>query len=264
MFSTRFAGAVLVVAGMVAGCSGGAPPAGAEASAPVSSTPTGASAPERAPAQVYVAVGASDTVGVGADDPVTEAWPQVLRDSALPDARLVNVGVSGATVSGALAAQVPGALAAEPDVATVWLAVNDLAAQVPVQVYERRLARLVHRLRAGGRTEVLVGNVPRLWRLPAYRACLAPSPGASDQPGQPDLGCLLPYVPTEALVRATVAGYNAAITRVARTEGARLVDLSAEDGLAGLVSADGFHPSTAGHRRLAAAFAAQLPGAIRS
>ncbi len=199
-----------------------------------------------------MAVGASETVGVGADDPVRQAWPRVLHDSALPAATYVNVGVSGGTVAGALTSQLPAALAAEPDVVTVWLAVNDLVAAVPVRAYERRLGRLVHRLRGGGSTEVLVGNVPDLWRLPAYRAC---QPG-SQETGEP---CLLPVVPSEREVRDQVRRFNAAVRRVAAAEGARLVDLSRVDDLSGLTSADGFHPSTAGHRRLAAAFAAELP-----
>jgi len=140
-------------------------------------------------------------------------------------------------------------MGAEPDVATVWLAVNDLVAGVPVRAYERRLGRLVRALRRGGRTEVLVGNVPDLWRLPVYRACL---PGARTQ--RP---CLLPFVPTEREVRAEVAAYNDAIRAVVRRAGARLVDLSGV-GLTGLTAADGFHPSTAGHRRVATAFAGVL------
>lgn len=201
--------------------------------------------------EVYVAVGASETVGVGAADPRRDAWPQVLHDRALPDSRLVNVGVSGATVRGALDAQLPRALAAEPDVVTVWLAVNDIVAAVPVAAYERELRRLVHRLRRGGQTEVLVGNVPDLWRLPAYRACL---PGA----GVTEVPCLLPFVPTEAEVRGTVRDFNAAVRRVVRAEGARLVDLSAEADLTGLTGTDGFHPSTQGHQEIAQAYARVL------
>lgn len=200
--------------------------------------------------QVYVAVGASETVGVGADDPATEAWPVVLQRRALHADRLVNVGVSGGTVDGALRAQLPAALAAEPDVVTVWLAVNDLVAGVPPRAYQRRLGRLVHALRRDGAV-VLVGNVPRLWRLPAYRACL---------PGErTEVACVLPFVPPEAEVRAEVATYNRVIRAVVRREGARLVDLSGVPFGARLTSSDGFHPSTAGHRRIAAAFAARLP-----
>ena len=202
--------------------------------------------------RVYVAVGASETVGVGADDPATQAWPRVLRDTALPGTELVDVGVSGATVRDALTTQLGPALAAEPDLVTVWLAVNDAVSLVPVADYERQLTRLVHALRRGGRTQVLVGNVPQLDRLPAYRACL---PGAATE-----VDCLLPLVPPPAQVRRTVAEFNAAIARVVRREGAVPVDLSGQRDLAGLTSADGFHPSTAGHREVARTFAEALDG----
>jgi lysophospholipase L1-like esterase len=200
---------------------------------------------------VYVAVGASETVGVGADDPATQAWPRLLHDQALPDAEYVNVGVSGATVRDALTNQLSSALAADPDVVTVWLAVNDAIGLVPVGDYETRLGRLVRALRATDAT-VLVGNVPPLHRLPAYRACL---PGA----GPGEVPCMLPAVPPPAEVRRTVARFNAAVARVVRREGAVLVDLSGDRDLVGLTSADGFHPSTRGHRELARTFAAELP-----
>ena len=62
---------------------------------------------------VYVAVGASDTVGVGTTDPSTEAWPVVFVGEALPQStRFTNVGVSGSTVAQALTEQVPKAVAA--------------------------------------------------------------------------------------------------------------------------------------------------------
>ena len=88
----------------VAGCGGGDDPAAtpsptvatgapAPAASPAASSPAAAAAP-----RVYVAVGASETAGVGADHPRTQAWPRVLHDRALPGTRLVNLGVSGATV----------------------------------------------------------------------------------------------------------------------------------------------------------------------
>ena len=212
----------------------------------------GPPAPTSVP-RVYVAVGASETVGVGADDPATEAWPRVLRDTALPGAKLIDVGVSGATVQDALASQLAPALAAHPDLVTVWLAVNDALSLVPVADYEARLGRLVHALRRGGRTEVLVGNMPALDRLPAYRACL---PGSRVR----GVACVLPLVPGPALVRRTVAEFNAAIARVVQREGAVAVDLSRQRDLAGLTSDDGFHPSTEGHREVARTFAAALDG----
>jgi acyl-CoA thioesterase I len=204
-----------------------------------------------------VAVGASDTAGVGADDPVRQSWPAVLHRRTLDGAEYVNLGVSGSTVAQAVRDQLPAAVAAEPDVATVWLAVNDVLSLVPVATYERQLATLVSELRRGGRTTVLVGNVPALERLPAVRACLA---GASSDAAAGGPQCRLPVVLTVADVRRVVAGYNAAVARVAAASGAVLVDLSQEQDVAGLTSSDGFHPSTAGHRRIAREFAARLTG----
>jgi lysophospholipase L1-like esterase len=62
-----------------------------------------------------------------------------------------------------------------------------------------------------------------------------------------------------------VAEYNAAIARVVQRQGAFLVDLYAV-GMAAraagtessFISRDGFHPSTAGHARVAEAFAEVL------
>ena len=144
--------------------------------------------PSPAAGRTYVAVGASETVGVGADHPRTEAWPRVLHDSTLSSSTFVNLGVSGATVGEALAVQLPVALAAQPDVVTVWLAVNDLTHLVPVSAYEQQLRTLVHQLRRDGRTTVLVGNMPPVDRMPAYLACL---PGAVAT----DVRCQLPIVP---------------------------------------------------------------------
>jgi lysophospholipase L1-like esterase len=202
---------------------------------------------------VYVAVGASDTVGVGADNPGRDGWAAVLHRTALKNARFLNVGVSGSTVGQAINQQLPAALAAEPDIVTVWLAVNDLALLVPVQRYEQELTSLVRGLRRGGGTRVLVGNMPPVERLPAFRACLPDAP-----PGA--MPCRLPVVPDVTEIRTLVATYNAAIARVAKEEGAILVDLSRDRDLTELTSTDGFHPSTAGHRLLAAEFARALRG----
>ena len=214
------------------------------------------------PQVVYVAVGASETAGVGSDQPLREAWPQVLFRTALPPSTVfVNLGIPGATVATALRDELPQALELAPALVTVWLNVNDLFSGVSPADFERDLGTLVRSLRRGGGTRVLVANVPPLDRLPAYLAC-RPSP----PPGSPacDLDEAVPG--PDALNRA-VASYNAATARVTTREGAVLVDLH-EVGLAArrsgteasLVSGDGFHPSTAGHAAVAAAFADVLAG----
>ena len=206
--------------------------------------------PELAGGARWVVVGASDAVGYGADDPGTDAWPRVLREAALPEnGAVVNLAVPGTTVGEALEEQLPDALAADARLALVWLSVNDLLDGVSPDAYERQLRELVHDLRAGGRTRVLVGNTPPLDRLPAYLACRSGGrcPGAG--------------VPPAEAVTAAVDDYNAAISRVVAVEEAELVDLHAA-GMAArdagtdasLVAGDGFHPSSAGHRMVAEAF----------
>ena len=204
-----------------------------------------------------MAVGASETAGVGADRP-EQAWPEVFRRTKLPaGTTFTNLGIPGATVSRALAEELAPALAAVPTLATVWLNVNDLLAGVSPISYEAQLRRLVHGLRRGGATRVLVANTPALELLPAYQACRGRPQVEGCPPGL--------ALPPPGTVAAAVAAYNGAARRVADAEGAVLVDLhqasvrSHRSGrLPALVSADGLHPSTLGHQAVADAFAQAL------
>lgn len=210
------------------------------------------------PPMVYVAVGASESVGVGADRP-EQAWPEVLRRTRLPEGTsFTNLGIPGATVSTALRDELPRALSLAPTLVTVWLNANDIIAGVAPSTYESQLRQLVRELRRGGQTKVLVANTPPLELLPAYLACRRRPPVA------PCREPALALVPPSA-VESVVDAYNAAIARVAAAEGAVLVDLHAEavsaqagGRLAEMVSSDGFHPNAAGHRAVADAFADAL------
>jgi acyl-CoA thioesterase I len=238
--------AALAAAMALAACSSGQPAA--------SRGPAPSSARPASPAPVvYAAVGASDTVGVGARDPAREAWPTVFFSTALAAGSVYyNLGIPGETTQAALAGELPEALAAQPTLATIWLNVDDLAAGVSAADYEAQLGQLVHALRRGGRARVLVANSPYLDRLPAYLGCLAgtrPCPFVGSPP------------PPSAL-DAEVDAYDAAVARVAAGEGATLVDLHAGGEVADAhpdwIAADGFHPSAAGYAAVAARFAAAL------
>ena len=218
--------------------------------------------PGSKPPPVYVAVGASESVGVGADRPFEQAWPQVLYRTALPPgSRFVNLGIPGATVADALRLELPQALEQRPTLVTVWLNVNDIIRGVPPEVYERQLGELVHALRRDGATRVLVANTPDPGILPVLVACrsavAAPASGT---------GCPATFaVPWLVHADSVVDAYNAAIATVAWREGAVVVDLHAaalaaqRAGTApALVSGDGFHPSTAGHLAVAELFADAL------
>lgn len=202
----------------------------------------------------YVAVGASDSVGIGAANPQTEAWTAQFHEALHDKAMFVNLGVSGSTVKAALEAQLPKAIEAKPELVTVWLAVNDIVRLVSPEDYERDLDTLVAALRQGGRAEVLVANAPPIEKLPSIRACLTTAPKTD--------GCRLPVRVPESVVTARVDAFNDAIARVVERHGAVLIDLhrsavASFDGA--LVAADGFHPSTEGHQRIAAVFALAIP-----
>jgi phosphatidylinositol alpha 1,6-mannosyltransferase len=217
--------------------------------------------------QVYVAVGASETVGAGIeDDPLRlrDAWPQLFYNAALPrSSTYYNLGVDGETTAGALAEQVPRALALQPTVVTVWLNVDDLVHGVSAADYESNLGAIVHQLRRGGAATVLVANTPSLDRLPAYLACRPNAPGG--------VGCLLgpqASLPDAATVNSLVDAYNGAAARVVAREGAVLVDLHAQGEIPDThpewIATDGFHPSAAGHAAAARLFVAAYVAAMKA
>lgn len=196
-------------------------------------TPARTSAESQSGPLRYVALGASDAVGVGARDPERDGWVTRFHERLPAGSSLVNLGVSGSRLSQALEQQLPVAVGSEPDIVTVWLAVNDLNDQVLLDRYAADLETLLAALEQTGAT-VLVGNVPDLTLLPAYR----------DVDGR--------------FLAPRIEAWNAAIAAVVHRHSAILVDLFAlwREQLAHpeYVSADGFHPSSEGYVALADVF----------
>lgn len=201
-----------------------------------------ASAPATPRVERYVAIGASDTVGVGAADPRTGSWPARVAARLPAGAEYTNLGVSGSLAAQALRDQVPPAVAREPTVVTLWLAVNDLNSGITAAEYERTLGGILDQLVPRTRATVFVGNVPDLRAVPVYRGV------------------------DQAALAAQVAAYNSAISRAAARHRGRVVVVDLFEGSADLVStatvaADGFHPSDAGYALIADRFVAALRAA---
>ena len=117
----------------------------------------------------YVAIGASDTFGIGTNDPYTENWPSDLVLMLKQHIHLINLGIPGVTLHDALTSELPIALDAHPTLITIWLAVNDLAANVSVSSYSHDLNTLLSRLRsAAPHARIAVGNVPDLTDVPFF------------------------------------------------------------------------------------------------
>ncbi|MDP9319635.1 MAG: SGNH/GDSL hydrolase family protein, partial [Chloroflexota bacterium] len=131
--------------------------------------------------------------------------------------------------------QLPTALGLRPQLVTVWLAVNDLNANVTATDYAVALRSVVEPLVSRTVARVFVGNVPDLRSVPAY--------AGTDQ----------------AALLARITAYNAAITALAAAFPGRVTVVDLFTGSAALVStitvsADGFHPSDAGYALIADRF----------
>ena len=208
-------------------------------------TPT----PTAATDVVYVALGASDAVGVGAQDPSTQGYVPLLTARLRQRFPTVdyNLGISAITLDPALSAELPLALSDQPTLVTVWLAVNDLVGCVPLSAYVADLDSLLGQLQSRTPAHVFVADVPDLTLLPAFTHGV---PGAG--------ACVQGITATQA--RVLIGQWNAAIRAAVTQYGAVLVDLYQSDLVAHpeYVSADGFHPSAAGYARLADLFWAQM------
>ncbi|GCE48581.1 lysophospholipase L1-like esterase [Thermosporothrix hazakensis] len=184
---------------------------------------------------IYVAIGASDTVGVGTEHPETESWPARLVELLDHKTRLVNLGFSGITMHEALASELPPALEVHPRLVTIWLAVNDLAEHVSAISYAHDLETMITSLKqAEPQITIAVANVPDLTLLPRFRT--------TDR---------------KALMQQ-ISAYNSAIKAITTRQQVILVDLyqrwSEIKQHPEYISADGFHPSAAGYKRLARIF----------
>jgi lysophospholipase L1-like esterase len=185
---------------------------------------------------VYVALGASDAVGVGTSNMARDAWPAVVHTGLPAGTQLLNLGISGATLGDVLRSEVLPALDARPRWVSLWPGVNDLRMNVPLQTFTRQLDQILghfsqSKTAGDPRPTLIVLNIPDMRPLPAL-AMINP-----------------------ALLDRTVREWNMAIAEVAARHGAMLVDLYGYgQELAShpeYISADGFHPSAAGYRRIA-------------
>ncbi len=235
--------AALLLALAACGGSPAAAPASSAAATPtatraatVAPTATPTSTPVATATVRYVAIGASDTVGVGATDPTSGSWPARIAALLPPGSAFVNLGVSGSIALQAKDAQLPGAVAQKPTVVSIWLAVNDMNATIEPASYRTALAAIVDGLVARTDAKIFVGNVPDVRGVPAYKDA--------------DKNALF----------AQITAYNDAIAAVVKSAPGRVFAVDLFTGSAPLVSTitvsgDGFHPSDEGYRLIAERFA---------
>ncbi len=216
------------------------------------------------PRLTYVALGNGETAGNSVKNRIRSAWPQIVYRTVFPrSAIFVNFGQNSVTIDEAADSQLPAALALAPDVATVELT-DDTFLTRDVTGYEAKLERFIRRLQRGGRTQVVVGNIPPGDREPGVLAC-TPNPPAGSGPCQIGSGFDIDAS------NARDAAFNQAIAAAAAARHAPLVDLHAaflraraagrEDAF---FAGNDFSPNESGHAFIARQFEPAVRAAVNS
>ena len=184
---------------------------------------------------LYVAIGDSTAQGIGASRPsrsyvgVVAAY---IRASTSKRVRVINLGISGATVGIAIAKELPALAKLDPDIVTVSIGANDMPTFEPVR-FQAQIEQLFDALPP----HAIVADLPTFYFLPAER-------------------------------RVRLA--NAILRAAAAERGLRIVDLHramAKQGPWGVITqfaGDLFHPNDRGYRVWASPFLAAVDDRLTS
>jgi acyl-CoA thioesterase-1 len=181
---------------------------------------------------LYVALGDSTAVGVGAEEGggYPERLARRLGARGVP-VRLENLGVPGATAEDLRRTQLPRLMAERPALVTIGIGLNDLVRGRPLRDFARDL-HVIADLVARTHAVVILSELPDVSRSPSAAGSAA------------SLG-------------RRVAAYNAAIRQAAERHGFAVGPLEAVSRSAlrdpGLFARDGFHPSGRGYEAWAEA-----------
>ena len=183
----------------------------------------------------YVAIGASDSFGIGTSDPYTENWPTDLADKLSQKVHLINLGIPGITLHDALNVELPIALDSHPELVTIWLGVNDIVDKVPIHSYAHDLDFLLASLESQTHpARILIANIPDLTLLPFFASY------------------------NKQKLSNVIEEYNRTIAQEAQLHHALLVNLSQQNynlrDHPEYVSIDGLHPTDLGYLQLAELF----------
>ncbi len=191
----------------------------------------------------YVALGASDAVGIGSNFPGSQGYVPLVAAHLPKGSHLINLGISGIHLHEALTEELPLALTTSPNLVTIWLVANDFVAGVSYGDYVHDLNTLLQQLHTGTHARIVMANLPDLTRVPAF------TNESSTQKSQ--------------MLRA-IQQWNAGIAQLAKVYGVVLVDLfihgSELTAHPEYVSFDGFHPSPSGYAQLANYFWQAIKG----
>jgi lysophospholipase L1-like esterase len=183
---------------------------------------------------VYVAVGDSTGIGLGARDGAGYVDRLFARiEEKRSGSTLINLSAAGATTADAVNKQIPQLVGTRATLVTICVGVNDLQRGREAKQFAEDYETLVAKVRQPGRL-IVVTNLPDVASAPVMR-------GMADES-----------------LRLRLGQFNQAIEDIARRHGVPLVDLnklSREMTRSGTesFSSDGLHPSDLGYAHWAEA-----------
>ena len=158
----------------------------------------------------YVAIGASDATGVGAN-PLTKGYVFLIEDgleaSIDKEVNLVNLGIPGATADIIEDVELPLAKNANPDLVTIFMGGNDINDGVSVEDFGNRVRSVVQGIANDTKAFVVIATLPDVSMLPRFQE-------------KPDTD----------VSTAKVQAYNNEIRSIANDFGVPIVDLENEEG----------------------------------
>lgn len=191
----------------------------------------------------YVALGASDAVGIGSNIPGSQGYVPLIAAHLPRGSHLINLGISGIHLHEALTEELPLALTTSPNLITIWLVANDFVGGVTYNDYMHDLNTLLQQLHTSTHSRVVMADLPDLTRLPAF---------ANETPAQ------------KSHMLNAIQEWNTGIAQLAKRYGVVLVDLFSQGSLLTAhpeyISIDGFHPSPSGYVQLANYFWQAIKG----
>ncbi len=184
------------------------------------------------PAIQYIALGASDAFGIGAE-PITRGYVYRIKDGFEDRGRKVNLLNFGIPTANSSAIKITKKAAlkrdTEIDLVTIWTGANDLIAGDDVGDFKEDLEYILSRLRSKSNAFIVIMNLQDLTQIKRFRE-------------NPDK-----HVTVE-----NVTAFNQAITRQAQKYKVPIVDFfKAAPGDMLVSKKDGFHPNNDGHQKIA-------------
>jgi len=182
----------------------------------------------------YVALGASDAVGIGSNVPGSQGYVPLVAAHLAKGSHVINLGISGIQLHEALSQELPLALSTSPNLVTIWLVANDFIGGVTYDNYLHDLNILLQQLHVSTHARIVMANLPDLTRLPAF---------ANETSAQ------------KSQMIVAIQKWNKGIAQLAKNYGVALVDLFSQGSQITAhpeyISGDGFHPSPSGYVQLA-------------